>query len=375
MNAGGRVEVTEEPELNAAPGREEQEIQKAWSDAGHIAWLESKKRISRIRNGNTRAVGNGAALRKPKYGYQIGGNKRRKFWIIDDVKAKVVRGMYARAINGETLGAIAVWAVTADGGKWDASRVRKIITDTAYMGKAETKVNGEPYIYECPEIVSVETWQRANAAVKAPKRYVRAAVSPFAGIVRCGNCGTVMLRTSEGTGSRVGSGRYWRCPKQADGCKNVRYQEFSGRIHAALSGITAELFEEVIVKAEDMRQVRLTLLNDELAGIGRKGLSPADMIARITQISAEMEAVRAERAPRGHIERKGSGVIVGEAYKALDHDDPESVNAWLKARNVRVWCGGDAAAIAVRESIPGGEAHQAAYTEPGMVITWWLTGE
>ena len=122
-----------------------------------------------------------------------------------------------------------------------------------------------------------------------------------------------------------------------------------------------------------MRQVRLTLLESELASIGRKGLSPADMITRIGEISAEMDAVRAEGAPRGRVQRKGTGVTVGEAYKALDHDDPAAVNAWLKARNVRVWCGGPTAEIAMRESARIDGSEQAAYAEAGMVITWWLT--
>jgi hypothetical protein len=293
---------------------------------------------------------------------------------VDDSKAAVVTGMYARAIDGGTLGAIALWAATQDGGRWDASRVRKILADTCYIGRAETKVNGEPYVYECPAVVDAETWERANAAVKAPKRYVRTAVSPFAGVIRCGDCGTVMLRTSEGGGShRVSSGRYWRCP---GGCGNVRYDEFTVRVHEALQGIGADLFEEIIVKADDMRQVRLTLLESELASIGRKGLKPAGMIKRISEISAEMEAIRAEPAPRGRIQRKGTGVTVGDAYKALGHDDPAAVNAWLKARNVRVWCGGPTAEIAIRESSRlGTQAGQAAYAENGMVITWWLTEE
>jgi DNA invertase Pin-like site-specific DNA recombinase len=294
QDAGGRVEFTEYPELNG----DSQEAQRAWADFADDARRESEKRIRRISSGNRRTVDNGAAIRKPKYGYALVGSKRAKEWTVDEPKAAVVRGMYERAVSGAALGTIAVWAAAQDGGHWDASRARKILADTAYMGKAETRVNGDPYTYECPAIVEVETWERANAAVKAPKRYVRAAVSPFAGIVSCGLCGTVMRRTSEGGGShRVTSGRYWRCPT---GCGNVRYDEYTGRVHAALAGISAEVFEEVIVKAEDMRHVRLTLLESELAGIGRKGLSPAAMITRISEISAEMEAVRAEK-------RRGAG--------------------------------------------------------------------
>jgi hypothetical protein len=68
-------------------------------------------------------------------------------------------------------------------------------------------------------------------------------------------------------------------------------------------------------------------------------------------------------------------VSVGEAYGALGHDDPAAVNAWLKKHNVRVWCGGDSAGIAIRERARIGSEGQAAYAESGMVITWWLTEE
>jgi predicted site-specific integrase-resolvase len=368
--AGGRLEFTEEPELNGSDNNADE----AFAQAAIEARRESEKRLRRIRSGNRRTVDHAAAIRKPKYGYRMEGTARRKYWVTDDPRAAVVKGMYSRAIDGGTLGAIAAWAAAQDGGSWDASRVRKIVADTCYIGRAETRVDGEPYVYECPAIVDMVTWERANAAVKAPKRYVRAAVSPFAGIIRCGNCGTVMRRTSQGGGSRpAGSRRYWRCPQ---GCGNVPYQSYTGRVHVALSGIAAELFEEVIIKADDMRQVRLTLLESELASIGRKGLKPAGMITRISEISAEMEAIRAEPAPRGRIQRKGTGVTVGDAYRALGHDDPAAVNAWLKARNVRVWCGGPTAEIAIRESSRlGTEDGQAAYAENGMVITWWLTEE
>ncbi|HEX4833702.1 MAG TPA: recombinase family protein, partial [Trebonia sp.] len=193
-DAGGRLEFTEEPELNG----DSLDAQEAWGKYSAEARRESEKRIRRVETGNHRAVANGAALRKPKYGWEITGPKRRKEWAVNAAKAAIAREMFTRAIDGETLGAIAIWASGADGGKWDASRVRKIIADPAYMGKARTTVSGEPYTYDCPPIVDAETWQRANAALKEPKRYVRVPVSPYAGVILCGKCGAVRRRTSGG---------------------------------------------------------------------------------------------------------------------------------------------------------------------------------
>jgi hypothetical protein len=68
--------------------------------------------------------------------------------------------------------------------------------------------------------------------------------------------------------------------RTADNAAAIRKPKYG---HVALQSIGAELFEEIIVKADDMRKVRLTLLESELASIGRKGLKPADMIKRIAR--------------------------------------------------------------------------------------------
>jgi DNA invertase Pin-like site-specific DNA recombinase len=367
--AGGRLEFTEEPELNG----DDNNADEAFAQAAIEARRESEKRIRRIETGNRKTVDNGAAIRKPKFGWALGGRKRRKEWVIDDGKAVIVRGIFREAAEGSSLREIKEWAWGQPGGAdLDTSYIRRMIMDTAYIGEAKTTVNGQPYVYACPSIVGLELWQRANAMLKEPRRYARAAVSELAGIIRCGNCEAVMRRTSPGTGKRKDSGRYWRCP---DGCGNVKYDVFNSRADAALRSLSADLYSETLVKETDMRQVRLTLLESELSGIGRAGLSPADMISRISGISAEMEAVKAEPAPRAKIIRQPSGVTVGAAYSALDHGNAGAVNAWLKEHNVRVWCGGPTAQIALRESSRVGADGQAAYVESGLVLTWWLTEE
>jgi DNA invertase Pin-like site-specific DNA recombinase len=368
QDAGGRIEFTEYPELNG----DSQDAQKAWAEFADEAHRESEKRIRRIKTGYRAVVKNGSAARRPKFGYNLIGSKRNKEWTIDEPVAAIIREIFARAVNGETLSQIVEWAVSADPERyWDTTAVRKIIIDTAYYGKARTKVNGEPYTYDCPEIVDLETWQRANAELKKPRRFVRTPESKFAGIVRCGNCGTVRLRTST-NGNRKCDYRYWRCRNK---CGNIRYELANERIENALRSIKVELVKEEIVKDADMRQVRLTVLNAELAEIGRKGYSPAEMIKRITEISEEIESVKAETPPRGRIVRSPAGVTVADAYSSLDHSNPALVNAWLKAYNVRVWFGGNSAEIMLKESNRLDSYGQHAYVEAGMVVTWWLTQE
>jgi DNA invertase Pin-like site-specific DNA recombinase len=362
VDAGGRIEFTEYQELNGTGA----DAERAWADFADDARRESERRQRRVTAGLNRATGNGAALHHVKFGYAIVGSRRNKTWVVDEPKAAMVRGMYERSAAGESLGAVGRWATTQGFGNWQASRVRKLLLDTAYYGLVKTTVNGGRYEHDCPALVSLELWERANASARTARRYVRVPESPFAGVLRCGHCDTVLRRTSmSGNGSAL---RYWRCPKR---CGNHAYEPLSAQVHDALKAITAELTEERIVRDEDMRAVRLKNLEAELSGIGRAGLSPGDMVARIQQIDAEMTAIKAEAAPRGRLEYKGLGVGVGEAYSALDHLDHVTVNAWLKGHHLNVWVGEtDVQLLWLRRM---------GITDPfvsgDLLVTWHLTDE
>jgi DNA invertase Pin-like site-specific DNA recombinase len=366
QDAGGRLEFTEEPELNGT----DNDADEAFANAAIDARRESEKRIRRIKAGNAKAVANGAAMRRPKYGWTLDGRKRRKAWVPDDgAKAEVIRGLFERAAEGMPLRQLQDWARGQDGSiRWSWGHVRRIIADTAYYGRAETTVDGQPYVYECPPIVELGLWQKANATLKDPKRYARPPESPFTGIITCGACGRGVRRTSS-AGQGSSERRYWRC---TGGCPGHKYAPLSARIDAAIRSIQAELFDEVPVEDTDTREVRRTLLNSELRDIGRKGLSPDAMVKRIGEITAGLAAIDAETKPRKRVERNGLGVGVGEAYAALDHDDPACVNTWLRRHNVRIWAGGNTAEIIMRESSAFDADGQSAYGEQGLVITWWL---
>src|SRR5947207_4326196 len=86
----GRLEFTEEPELNG----DDNNADEAFAQAAIDARRESEKRIRRIETGNRKTVDNGAAIRKPKFGWMLGGRKRRKEWVIDEGKALIVRGIF-----------------------------------------------------------------------------------------------------------------------------------------------------------------------------------------------------------------------------------------------------------------------------------------
>jgi hypothetical protein len=265
-----------------------------------------------------------------------------------------------------------------------------MIADTAYHGRDVTTIgtdvamdaNGvmgfvpEAYVYECPAIVTIELWTLANAKIGEPKRYVKPAVTPYAGVIHCATCDRVMRRTSAGKSPKHGMNerRYWRCQARHG---SYRYEPTTQRIHAAIGSITAPLYKETIIKPADTREARLKVLKTEQENIGRHGYTVEKMIQRLQEIQAEMAAIQAEVKPRGRIERTPLGVSLGEAYTALDHNDAGEVNQWLKSQNIRITLGDEGVELwaLAKMGIHDAYSEPGTDTQPGMVITWHLTDD
>jgi hypothetical protein len=381
--AGGRLEFSEDPELSGMGN----DVDEAFGKQATDARRETEKRMKRTSRGHARAVANNAAVRRPRYGWTLTGPKRHREWVISEPAATVMRGVFQRAADGQSLRQIMAWARTQDTSrKWEHAELRRMIADTAYHGRDETSIgtdvaldeNGvmgfvsEVYVYECPAIVTIELWSLANVRIGEPKRYVKPAVTPYAGIIYCSACDRVMRRTSAGTGS---GRRYWRCQQ---GHGSYRYESTTSRIHQALSSITAQLYKEEIVKSLDTRDARLKVLKAEQENIGRHGYSVEKMIQRLQEIQSKVAEIEAEVKPRGRIERTPLETSLGEAYTALDHNNAVAVNQWLKEQNIRITLGDVEAELWVLRKMGINDAYSEPSGEPGepgMVITWHLTEE
>ncbi len=142
---------------------------------------------------------------------------------INPAEAIIVREMYNRAIDGESLASIgrdmeSRGIVGRQGGKWPSQRVKEILSNEKYTGNAllqkhyrnnhiekkKTKNRGElPMFYAegtHPAIIDMDTFRKAQAVLKrlelkhqnmaAPEH------TPFRGKLVCGNCGANYRRVT-----------------------------------------------------------------------------------------------------------------------------------------------------------------------------------
>ena len=306
--AGGRWEFARQQRLNGNGIEADRE----WARRAIDAQEESELRLERIAEGFAESVANGAATAKCKYGWTMTGFTQDKRWAADDARRATVEGIFTRVADGMPLRAVCAWARTQDDSvKFWLEHVRAMIGDRAYIGEVSTTVNGQPYTFAVPPLVTVELWTAANAALGDPKRYRATPQTRFTGILYCG-CGGSLRRTSA---NRLGA-RYWACRA----CRwRIRDDVAMSSANDALTVDGRELYDETLVRPADTRGMRRGALERELAGLSRSfGADIDGMIARAVAIKSELGAIDAEQAPRGHIERQPTGRTLGSLYRELD---------------------------------------------------------
>lgn len=327
-NAGGRWEFARQTRLNGNGVEADRE----WARRAIDAQEESELRMERIAEGYAETMANGSATGRPKFGWVLAGYTQAKRWeAADDKTVAVVNGIFWEVAHG-TLRSAMDWARSQDSSiKFYLEHVRRMIGDRSYLGTVETRVNGQPYTFQVPALVSAELYAAANASLSAPKSYKPAAHTRFTGVLFCG-CGGQMRRTSPNPNGT----RYWACKA----CNaRIRDDEAQSTAHTVLSMDGRQLYDEVLVRGADTRQVRIDSLNRELKNLSAKYGSDIDgLIQRAGDIKTELASVAAEDKPRGHVERKPTGQVLGTMYGLLcEHGaDENSIATWLKSCNVRV---------------------------------------
>lgn len=193
------------------------------------------------------------------FGYNI---SKKNGIATDPKKAEIVREIYMRIIRGDTLNSISKWlnrngVLGVLGGKWNATRVRDLISNEKYTGNAllqkvyinnhiekkRIQNNGElPQYYATethPAIIDQATYdaaQNALARISArhrPRTHIDHYV--FSGMILCPACGKHFIRTLNHGRSR------WVCPtflrEGIASCHSKKIPE------EALMCVTSELFQ------------------------------------------------------------------------------------------------------------------------------------
>ncbi len=171
------------------------------------------------------------ALRKgqPGSGPAPTGLKHRKGegWSIDEKWAPVIRRMFDLCVQGTPLVGISELlngeGIAPPKGKgWNFTFVRKILRNPAFKGELHQKLQGVDYTLTVPPLVSVQTWDAAQAALTArrwvPIRERYACFALCRNLARCGTCDSRMWVNGGGAGGRAKHTRY-ACPR----CKGGPY--------------------------------------------------------------------------------------------------------------------------------------------------------
>lgn len=194
-----------------------------------FARWELKAYKRRSRRGIDKSVDEGSYLANAPYGYKKTVVNRQPTLEIYEPEAEFVRMIFDMYVN-QGVGTLsianyinALGAHPARSEKFGRGSVAYIIKNPVYIGKTVwNKVhyvieNGVRHSYPTPEkkkvtdgihppIIDEETWNRAQEIMKKQwhkKYYDGTVANPLAGLVRCGNCGRLMMRHPSGHKTKI----------------------------------------------------------------------------------------------------------------------------------------------------------------------------
>lgn len=211
QQAGGRIESATEPiDTSTSIGRLSRgmmiEIAAFESERAGDQWREAHER--RVRNGRPHHG-------KNRFGYTY--DPEEKLHVPDPVTAPIVRDLYQRYVDGESIYRLVQWLnehevpTVEHGGKrgapkWAEQSLRGVLDNVFPTGRFIYR--GEAVEGAHEPIVPRELWEAYQARRRARARRPRAETAGYllSGIVRCAACGTAL------TGSKATGGlRYYRC--------------------------------------------------------------------------------------------------------------------------------------------------------------------
>ena len=194
-----------------------------------FARWELKAYKKRTRRGINKSVDEGSYLSNAPYGYKKTVVNRQPTLEVYEPEAAFVRMIFDMYVNhgvGTTnianhINALGAHPSRSD--KFGRTSVAYIIKNPVYTGKTVWNKqhyvieNGVRHSYPTPEkkkitegihpaIIDEETWNRAQLIMKKQwhkKYYDGTVMNPLAGLVRCGNCGRLMMRHPSGHKTKV----------------------------------------------------------------------------------------------------------------------------------------------------------------------------
>lgn len=206
LDAGGRVEFSEQPECNLdANDPDLSDKVEAFAKRCADAHRESKIKSKRVNKTFRRIDANGAIRNNPGYGYQVTGDKYSKRAVLDSKEADIIRLAVKRYLeDDQSLAHVCRWLAAIgvrgrNGAEFSPKGLGKLFRSETIIGRFR---QGD-VIVKVPRIITVKQHDAliAKLDAKAYRKGVRTRpdCALLTSILYCGTCGRPMYAGGSGS--------------------------------------------------------------------------------------------------------------------------------------------------------------------------------
>jgi DNA invertase Pin-like site-specific DNA recombinase len=328
-----------------------------------------------VRQSHRSIQANGAFRGKIPFGYKTEGPKLDKHLVPIEVLRPVIKEIFQRVLDGESLADICYWLdslkikrASTDGKKsrykagdltpWWPAMLMKLIRHPAYSGRYYVRQKDEhgqitTYTHKCEAIVSARTQRQViEALANREKRGPRGNPDTRAmlkGDIYCPSCDNSPMYRMTG---RLAGGRqeYYRCygrGPQRQGCGNMVKMSL---VDDAVDTIIAEAFafpmtQFVRIKGED-HEGEIEAVKDQIRELGGLDLPDDEYDRRLAELRAERDRLRALPAEPDEIREVELDELWSDAWAAVERHDR---GAWLIKHGFRVYASKEQVRVVLHE--------------------------
>ena len=237
-----------------------------------VAKWEKRKIVRRMMRGKREAAKKGRRFScLDPYGLRWAKDEndpRGGAYVVSDDEAVVVRRIFHLAVVDGLGRNMIAWRLNSEGyrtrdikrgsrpnggpGMWATTTVGKILRSTTYKGEFVVFKRDERTIIPVPAIITPETWDRAQQALKHRKpetRWKHDRKYLLAGVARCGVCGYAMWVVNARP-HRHGKHAYYRC-SSSNSWRKMKRDGPCGNHHHRVDVIDAKVWQKLVEVLRD----------------------------------------------------------------------------------------------------------------------------
>lgn len=318
LRAGARMEFSGQPYLN-----DQRRQEMLLGLLATSAREESETKSRRTKQGMAAAQKRGELNGKPPWGYSIGKVDGKRTLVPNDLGNSWVPRIYLASAEGKSLSAMQRMLKGVPSpekkGTWSDTTLRRIIANPTYCGLRQGGGN-----LKYTPLVSVELWQKANAAMASRARIGRGTVKREPALVRpiCAKCyGHVRPGCPSGKSPMYrtvhGSHEHYACrgngpEPHSCGARLIPLAALDKAVDEAMREDTQPYRVTEYVPGDD-RAERLATVNEKMAAAARSG-----DYAEVAKLVTEASAIESEPMRKARVKGRETQESNGDHWKKLD---------------------------------------------------------